>query len=305
MPCAGAWITGAGTGAPLCSYDFQPKEEPRAVVVFLHGVGEHARRYDGFFRLLNSKKIHVVTYDCVGHGASDGLPGYIHSFDDVVKDARGVLRRTRERFGGGVPVVLCGQSFGGLVAATVAAMEGAEGDGALDGLVLTAASVDVHWTPVLRAQAAVGAALAAAAPKARWVPAVRLEDMTSDAATLESYASDPYVQLGGVRCKTAYEILRGFRSLRNRYQSVRCPLLVLHGGDDACADKNAARRLVSEALSSTKEYVEFAGMHHLILQEPGSDAVQARVVDFIENVARSNSRRRSMHSSSSSLRSRL
>jgi acylglycerol lipase len=152
-------------------------------------------------------------------------------------------------------------------------------------LVLTAASIDVKWNAILRAQAAMGALLAKSAPRARLVPAVRLEDMSDDAATLDAYATDPYVQLGPVRCRTAYEILRGFRALRARYRELSCPLLVLHGSEDACADKTASRRLVLEASSMDKQYVELPGMHHLILQEPGSKDVLNRIVDFVDSRA--------------------
>lgn len=284
-PCAASWHRGHGTNRLLCAYEYSPERKPRAVVVFLHGIGEHATRYSNLFKRLTSAGLRVVTYDCVGHGASEGLPGYFEQFEDVVEDARGFCEMTRARRAGREPLVLCGQSFGGLVAATVAANDARANARLIDGLVLTAASIDVKWNAVLRAQAAMGALLARGAPRARLVPAVRLEDMSNDAATLESYATDPYVQLGPVRCRTAYEILRGFKALRARYGELRCPLLALHGAEDACADKTASERLVCEASSAVKQYVELPGMHHLILQEPGSGTVLNRIVEFVDGVA--------------------
>jgi len=285
------WFDACSTRARCCAYEYAPSSSSRApsgvLVVFLHGIGEHASRYLTLFHALTAAGHRVMTYDCVGHGASEGLPGYISSFDDVVGDAAGFCARARASRGARA-VVLVGQSFGGLIAATVCANDR---EGVIDGLVLTAASIDVRWTAVLRAQAAMGRALAACAPKARLVPAVRLEDMSDDAATVESYASDPWVQIGPVRCKTAYEILRGFRALRERYGDVRCRLLAMHGAEDACADKDASARLVREASSRVKEYVELPGMHHLILQEPGSAAVIRRVVDFASSFASDAERR--------------
>ena len=292
VPSNAAWIVGSGTKQLLCSYDYIPEDgasssaSSRCLVVFLHGIGEHAMRYDSLFTRLTDAGCVVTTYDAVGHGASEGLPGYFEAFEDVVEDARGFCEAKRAEHATRGPLVLCGQSFGGLVAATVCVNDAQKGDKRLvDGLVLTAASIDVKWNAILRAQAAMGALLAKSAPRARLVPAVRLEDMSDDAATLDSYATDPYVQLGPVRCRTAYEILRGFRALRARYRELSCPLLVLHGSDDACADKTASRRLVLEASSMDKQYVELPGMHHLILQEPGSKDVLNRIVDFVDSRA--------------------
>jgi len=284
-PTSASWRVGSGTKRLLCAYEYRPRVAPTALVVFLHGIGEHATRYDALFRALLDAGARVMTYDCVGHGASEGLPGYLDAFEAVVEDARGFCAWARGARDGDEAVILCGQSFGGLVAATVAANDATSGEGLIDGLVLTAASVDVKWNAILRAQAAMGALLARGAPRARLVPAVRLEDMSTDPATLEAYATDPYVQLGPVRCKTAYEILRGFRMLRQRYGDVTCPLLALHGAEDACADKTASERLVHEASSPNKQYIELPGMHHLILQEPGSAAVLRRVVRFVADVA--------------------
>lgn len=289
-PTSASWRQGTGTKRLLCAYEYRPRPPARALVVFLHGIGEHATRYEKLFQKLLDAGVRVMTYDCVGHGASEGLSGYLDAFEDVVEDARGFCERAREGRDGDEPLILCGQSFGGLVAATVAANDAISGEGSIDGLILTAASIDVKWNAILRAQAAMGALLARGAPKARLVPAVRLEDMSNDPATLDSYATDPYVQLGPVRCKTAYEILRGFRMLRQRYRDVTCPLLALHGAEDACADKTASERLVLEASSADKQYIELPGMHHLILQEPGSAAVMNRIVRFVAGVASRESR---------------
>lgn len=299
VPSSASWIVGSGTKRLLCSYDYVPTEDGaksrqsksqlsshKCLVVFLHGIGEHATRYEALFARLTDAGCVVTTYDAVGHGASEGLPGYFEAFEDVVEDARGFCEAKRAEHATRGPLVLCGQSFGGLVAATVCVNDAQKGGKRLvDGLVLTAASIDVKWNAILRAQAAMGALLAKSAPRARLVPAVRLEDMSDDAATLDAYATDPYVQLGPVRCRTAYEILRGFRALRARYRELSCPLLVLHGSEDACADKTASRRLVLEASSMDKQYVELPGMHHLILQEPGSEDVLNRIVDFVDSRA--------------------
>jgi len=277
-------FTGSSSRASLCAYDFPPSltSSPSSVcVVFAHGLGEHATRYVATFDALRARGHHVLTYDCLGHGASEGELGLITNFFDVVGDFLGFCANAKARTRAKALAVV-GQSFGGLVAASACANDR---QSLIDGLVLCAASIDVKWNVLLRAQAVIGRALAACAPRARWVPAVRLEDMTDDRATLESYASDPWVQIGNVRCKTAYEILRGFRALRGRYCDVRCKLLALHGAEDACADKDAAARLVREASSVEKAYVEFPGMHHLILQEPGSANVIARVVDFVSSLA--------------------
>ena len=85
-----------------------------------------------------------------------------------------------------VPLIVGGQSYGGLVAAhmTVAAAA------MFDGVILVAPAIDVKWTPVLRIQAAIGALLAWLIPDAFIIPAVRKEDMSNDAATVQGTIDD-------------------------------------------------------------------------------------------------------------------
>ncbi|MCZ0703155.1 alpha-beta hydrolase superfamily lysophospholipase [Natronobacillus azotifigens] len=60
------WITSAdGTLIYLYYYDVK---NPKAVLQFAHGMGEHAGRYHDFFTFLQSKGIRVVANDHRGHG---------------------------------------------------------------------------------------------------------------------------------------------------------------------------------------------------------------------------------------------
>ncbi len=54
-----------------------PGEHLRAVIVFVHGVGEHIHRYDSWGDRFLSEGIALRALDLPGHGSSDGGRGYI------------------------------------------------------------------------------------------------------------------------------------------------------------------------------------------------------------------------------------
>lgn len=92
-------------------------------------------------------------------------------------DTYAFISAIEQRRGGRLePCVIGGQSMGGLVAAHAALRSQPR----WAGLVLHSAAMGVHWTPLLRAQAAVGGLLAALAPRAQLVPAVKPEDLHPD-----------------------------------------------------------------------------------------------------------------------------
>ncbi len=90
----------------------------RGVVVLVHGLGEHAGRYDHVARRLNSWGFAVRGYDQYGHGESDGVRGALPVETRLVDDLADVIDSTRARMETGTPLILLGHSMGGLVAAS-------------------------------------------------------------------------------------------------------------------------------------------------------------------------------------------
>ncbi len=104
----------------LASTFYKPETEMKAVMVIVHGMAEHRKRYDRFARKLADKGIGVLTYDQRGHGESVSDPcdlGYFGPIDGwlgFVKDLDRIIDQLKNKFD--VPVVLFGHSMGSMVA---------------------------------------------------------------------------------------------------------------------------------------------------------------------------------------------
>lgn len=90
------------------SYGFWP-------LVFLHGFTVNRRLYEPMLELLAAAGYEVTAIDLAGHGDTDPLPAG-HSFDDVVD----LVLRTLDEVGA-PEAIFVGHSFGGRVAAEIAA----------------------------------------------------------------------------------------------------------------------------------------------------------------------------------------
>lgn len=98
---------------------------PKAVVLVLHGVGEHARRYTHVAAALNAAGYSVVADDHRGHGQT-GLdqwggdltklgslgPGGLAATEDAIETLAVMVQQANP----GVPLVLVGHSWGSLMA---------------------------------------------------------------------------------------------------------------------------------------------------------------------------------------------
>ena len=88
--------------------------DPKAVVLIVHGLGEHGGRYDHVARRLADAGFEVHAYDQRGFGGSAGKRAYVDrfaTFQDDLEARLTAIRGLRE----GLPLVLYGHSFGGLV----------------------------------------------------------------------------------------------------------------------------------------------------------------------------------------------
>ncbi|GLC39425.1 hypothetical protein PLESTB_001347700 [Pleodorina starrii] len=266
---------------------------PQAILFLHHGLAEHCGRYDKVCRFLEEHGIAVYAYDAHGHGKSEPLApdsralvnSYTHLVDDLCdfmdfslkgqpaqQSAAQQQPSSAQQAGPQpvrprLPVFLLGHSMGGLVAALTCLRRQDQ----VSGLMLHSPALDVEWTPVLRAQAAVGSLLSLLIPRARVVPAVRPEDLSSDPALVAEYMADPLNTVGPVRARTANEMLRGFGEMRRHARELRLPVYVCHGTRDAITSASASRRFVEGpggVSSVDRVFRPVAGGYHELLHGP-------------------------------------
>ncbi|KAJ9521211.1 hypothetical protein QJQ45_022950 [Haematococcus lacustris] len=258
-------------------------------LAFCH-VLQHCGRYDAMFRTLAASGIAVHSFDAHGHGRSQPTEAqdraviweFQHLLDDLALVVEDALRGAEVEGEAAVPMFLGGQSMGGLVAAHAALGS----QPAWSGLILHSAALGVEWTPVLKAQAPVGALLGKLLPRARIVPAVRPEDMSPDPKAVAAYVSDPLNTVGPVAARTGAVLLDAFQSLAKRNAAFTLPIYAAHGTHDKCTSLPAVRRMVGEASSRDKQLREVeGGYHELLLGEEADNCIRPLVAWIQQHAA--------------------
>lgn len=106
----------SASGLELSGSLWKPKLKAKAVVVLVHGFGEHCHRYIPYFRLFEKSAISFFAYDQMGHGTSEGKRGVISSYSHLLDDVQTCLNKAKELFPE-IPVFVYGHSMGGNIAA--------------------------------------------------------------------------------------------------------------------------------------------------------------------------------------------
>lgn len=110
-------------GVELFCYQWLPEQSTpwKAVVQIVHGLAEHAGRYDRLAQVLNQQQIGVYAHDLRGHGKTAGRPEQLGFFAEkdgwakVVDDIH-ILNQHIAKAHPNVPRVLLGHSMGSMLA---------------------------------------------------------------------------------------------------------------------------------------------------------------------------------------------
>ncbi len=237
----------------------------RAVVVVVHGLGEHAGRYHGLAEYLHEWGFAVCAHDHYGHGESSGprggLPSELRLVDDlalVIDDAR--------RENPGLPLVLLGHGLGGLVAASLVA----RGIRQVDALVLSSPGLDPGLSGFQKMLLAV---LPRVAPNLRVGNGLDDNYLSHDAAVVQAYRDDPLThdRIGGRLARfLAYE----GQAVLQRAATWPVPTLLLYAGDDRLVRPAASRAFASAAAPGGKVEAHcFDSLYHEIFNELEAEPV--------------------------------
>ena len=90
-------------------------ERPRYVVCLIHGIGEHAGRYDRTGKVFQESRIAMVSMDLRGHGLSSGSRGHTSPRICIQEDIDRLIEYIQKKYPE-IPLFLYGHSMGGNIA---------------------------------------------------------------------------------------------------------------------------------------------------------------------------------------------
>ena len=267
----------ARDGTNLVVMDWPLQKAPvRGVVLIVHGLGEHAWRYDALAQELNSWGFAVRAYDQFGHGESMGQRGALPSADRLLQDLAEVVDESRARMHDNTPLIVLGHSMGGLVAARFVSL----GMRKLDGLVLSSPALDPGLDPLQRLLLAV---LPRLLPNLRVGNGLKPEFISHDAQVVAQYKADPLVH-DRISARLAKFIADGGPATIACAPSWALPTLLLYAGADKLVDPAGSRAFASAAPPTVLTSRCFDALYHEIFNEsePGRRQVLAQLKSWLD-----------------------
>ena len=252
-----------------------PDGDAQAVVLLIHGLGEHSGRYRHVAAALVDAGYAVHALDHRGHGKSTGKRAFVKDYDEFMRDLH-QFRRRIEAEHPALPLVLLGHSMGGNLAMgyTLGNPDG------IAALVLSGPALQVGdgFSPV---QLKVFKLISKVAPAFR-PQGLSADAISRDPKVVEAYRNDPLVFTGKISAGLGAALIGAMQSFPERYEQLRLPVLVLHGTEDQLADIAGSRTLEAAAVNADLTAKYYEGLYHEVFNEPEQDQVLADLTNWLD-----------------------
>lgn len=252
-----------------------PSEDVKAMVVVVHGMGDHCRSlpYQFLRTFLITERIAVYSYDLRGHGASEGERHHVDRWDRFREDLDLLVNIAREELPR-IPLYLLGVSLGGLIVIDYAIHLPER----IAGVVALSPALSAHG--VSNAVRKLVPVLARVFPRVSFDPGLDLANITRDQDAARSYTGDPLFSTR-LSLRSASEILRAVSSTNAKASEVTLPILILHGDADVIVPACSSQDFFDRVSSSEKHRIVYAGARHNLLLETNRVQVYSDIAEWL------------------------
>jgi alpha-beta hydrolase superfamily lysophospholipase len=255
------------------AYRAWPHAGAKIAFAVVHGLGEHAGRYERFARGMAKHGMSTYALDLRGHGRSPGQRGHVDSWSQWTDDVSAFIKHVEST--DGAEVVPVGHSFGGVtLLSTVVAGK------------LPNTRRFVVSSPALKLKLAVagwkltlGPIISKIAPRLALANELDPNTVSRIPEVVEAYRTDPLVH-NKISTRLGAEWQDATRNILSRAGEIKIRFLILAGTADALIDPAGSQELHEKARSMSKLRM-LEGRYHEPFNDLGSDEVFQLIADWV------------------------
>jgi alpha-beta hydrolase superfamily lysophospholipase len=261
-------------GLSLFRRTWRPPGPPRALLINLHGLGDHSALYGALVDRAVASGLAVHAFDLRGNGRSPGRRGHVDAWSDYREDLHCFVELVR-REEPGRPIFLLGNSLGGLIVLDYALHY----PGGLRGVIAAAAPLGrLSVPPVLLA---LGRVMSRIWPSFSLETGMDLSGLARDPAVVTELLADPlFHRLGSARLST--EVGSAIARVQSRAAEFPLPLLLLHGSRDEMVPPEGSRTFVARVTHADKRLIEYPNGRHVLFADTDREQVLDDLEQWIE-----------------------
>ena len=261
-------------------YQYWAVENPRAVMIVVHGFGEHSDRYVEMANHFTEMGISVYALDHRGHGKSEGPRWNPESFDYYIDDLKTYVEMVKG-WEPGKDMFMLGHSLGGEIALKYCMLYPED----LKGLITSSPSVgNFQVLPIIGRIEVSMRMLKLLSPilkiGAKILPNMGMSGtqidpqfLNHDPENYNAYANDPLVCHESMKLRFSSEAGKNILFLQANAQKLKVPCLIMSGSEDMLVPTGAVEHFYNNVQIEDKAFIRYDGFYHEIFNEVGREKV--------------------------------
>jgi alpha-beta hydrolase superfamily lysophospholipase len=249
-------------------------KETKAVVVLVHGMGEHSTRYVHVAQKLTSNNYSVVAFDHFGHGKTEGKRGHNPNFEAVLESITKTIEKAKELFPN-KPIFLYGHSMGGNAVLNYAIIKKHD----LKGIIATSPFLKLAFKPPV-IKLFVGKILQNIVPSLTMGNELDENAISRDKNQVEKYKNDSLVHKKISPNYSIKFIETGAWAIENSHKLI-IPTLLLHGTDDSIIDYKGTQEFANNCKNATLKL--YKGGYHELHNDLCKEEMLQDVIDWLNS----------------------
>jgi acylglycerol lipase len=252
-------------GLFLHRVSWMPKKDPRAIIMLVHGLGDHILSFQHLAYYFNCEDIGVVGIDLRGHGKSEGRRGGA-SYHDLLMDVNELVKYTKKLYPC-IPKIFYGHHLGASLVMNYSIRHSASANG----IIATSPWIKSYYSPPSLIQ--IGAALIS-----RMYPSFTISNgisnkyLSKDSSLVLRRIEDPLVHQ-----KISLRLLReanaaGEVILKNKHK-FNIPILIMHGTSDKITSWHASAKFSKYTNKKNTTFKSWEGAYHDLHNEPDKEMI--------------------------------
>lgn len=259
-------------------YQNYKAENPRGILVIVHGLNDHSSRYDHVAKYFQKNNFNVYTYDQRGHGKSEGLRSYIDKFSTYINDLNYFINEVILPKESNLDLHLLGHSMGGQISINYIATK----DHPVKSLITSGANIKVAVS-IPKLKKFTVEKLNYLFPKLKLPNELDPKLVCRNEEVVNEYIKDPYC-FKFIRANLAIEMLKNQDIIMDLAHKIEIPTLMLHGREDHLASPQGSIDFFDQVKSKNKKLIIYDHLYHELLNEKENQQMFSDVNRFTTSV---------------------
>jgi len=258
-------------------WELETDSKPKALIVLIHGLGEHVGRYDHVGKALTDAGYILAGFDLRGHGKSGGARGHFQSLNVVMDDIARFRQFLSTRYPQ-LPQFIYGHSLGGLLTLSYS-LKNRSG---LQGVIVTGPGLRTALQEQ-KAKIVLVRTLGSLLPAMTVPSELDVKTLSRDPQVVQKYVDDPLVH-DKTSLGFGKAALSAIDYCFTHAKEFSYPLLLMHGKADRLTYPSGSEEFARLAGETNQDITLkiWDGFYHEIHNEPEQAEVFKTMIEWLD-----------------------